>query len=151
MADEIDAAVDRVRTKAKKAPRPNGIPNSVWTIVHRANPGILNAVFNVTLKSGVFPTRWKVAWLLLLQKPGKPVVNPASFWPLYMLDTIGKIFKEVVAEWLWKHFRETINAARRLKKLAASAKKKRQVRQQLSALISKMHTTQCHGRTFWKH
>ncbi len=62
-AEEIDAAVDRVRAKAKKAPGPDGIPNSVWTIVHRANPGILDAVFNIALKSGVFPTRWKVAQL----------------------------------------------------------------------------------------
>ncbi len=55
-AEEIDAVVDRVRAKAKKAPSPDEIPNSVWTIVHRANPGILDAVFNLALKSGVFPT-----------------------------------------------------------------------------------------------
>ncbi len=40
----------------KKAPGPDGIPNSVWTIVHQTNPGILDAVFKVMLKSGVFPT-----------------------------------------------------------------------------------------------
>ncbi len=56
-AEEIDAAVDQVRAKAKKAPGPDGIPNSVWTIVHRANPRILDAVFNLALKSGVFPTQ----------------------------------------------------------------------------------------------
>ncbi len=55
-AEEIDVAVERVRAKAKKMPGPDGIPNSVWTIVHRANPGILDAVFNKALKSGVFPT-----------------------------------------------------------------------------------------------
>ncbi len=60
-AEEIDAAVDRVRAKAKKTPSPDGIPNSVWAIVHRANPGILDTVFNLALKSGVFPTQWKVA------------------------------------------------------------------------------------------
>ncbi len=37
----IDAAVDRVRAKAKKAPGPDRITNSVWTIVHRANQGYL--------------------------------------------------------------------------------------------------------------
>ncbi len=42
-ATEIDAAVDRVRTEARKAPGRDGIPNSVWTIVHRANPGILDS------------------------------------------------------------------------------------------------------------
>ncbi len=67
--EEIDAAVDRVRAKASKASGPDGIPNSVWTIVHRANPGTLDAVFNLVLKSGVFPTRWKVAQLVLLAQP----------------------------------------------------------------------------------
>ncbi len=59
-AEEIDVAVDRVRTKAKKAPGLDGIPNSVWTIVHRTNPGRLD-VFSVALENGVFPTRWNVA------------------------------------------------------------------------------------------
>ncbi len=52
-----------------------------------------------------------------------------------MLDTVGKIFEQVITEWLRKHFRGkhamstdqygfqagcfTIDAARRLKKLAA--------------------------------
>ncbi len=51
MAEEINAAVDRVRAKVKKAPGPDRIPNNVWTIVHQANPGILVAVFNLALKS----------------------------------------------------------------------------------------------------
>ncbi len=66
----------------------------------------------------------------------------ASFRPLCMLDTFGKIFEQVIAERLRKHFRgkyalsadqygfragcSTINAARRLKKLAASAIKEHQ-------------------------
>ncbi len=141
-AEEIDAAVDQVRAKAKKAPGPDEIPNSVWTIIHQANPGILNVVFNLALKSGVFPSRWKMAWLVLLQKPGKPVGDPASFWPLCMLDTVGKIFEQVIAKWLRKHFQgkralsadqyglragcSTIDVARRLKKLTAAAIKERQ-------------------------
>ncbi len=59
-----------------------------------------------------------------------------------MLDTVGKIFEQVIAERLRKHFRgkcalsadqygfqagcSTIDAARRLKKLAASSIKERQ-------------------------
>ncbi len=39
----------------RKAPWPDGIPNSVWTIVRRANPGIHDAIVNPALKSTVFP------------------------------------------------------------------------------------------------
>ncbi len=61
--------------------------------------------FFFALKSGVFSTRLKVDWLVLSQKPGKPTGQPSSFWPLCMLDTIGKIFEQVIAERLRKHFR----------------------------------------------
>ncbi len=77
--EEIDAAVDRVCAKAKKALGPEGIPNSVWTIVHWANSGILDTVFNAALKSGVLPTQWKVSQLVLLRKSGKPIGHPPHF------------------------------------------------------------------------
>ncbi len=118
-------------------PGPDFTLNSVWTIVHRANPGILDAVINIALKSGVFPTRWKVAGLVLLQKPGKPIGKPTSFQPLCMLDMIGKIFEQVIVEQLRKHFQgkrafstnqhwfrtgcSMIDEAGKLKKLTTSA------------------------------
>ncbi len=104
MAEEIDVAEDQVRAKAKKMPGPDGILNSEWIVVHRANPGILDTVFNIALKSEVFPTHWKVARLVLLQKPGKPVWKPITFWPLDMLDTIEKILEQIFTERLRKHF-----------------------------------------------
>ncbi len=138
--EEIDVAVDRVCTKAKKAQGLDGIPNSEWTIVQRANPGTLDTVFSTDLKSGVLPTRWKVAQLVLLQIPSKPAENPTLFQLFCMLDTIGKIFEQVLAERLRKHFWgkhalsadqyvfrascSTIDAAGKLKKLAASAIRK---------------------------
>ncbi len=68
-AAEINAAVDRVRTKkARKAPGPDGRPNSVWTIVRWANPEILDIVFNSALKSGVCLIPQKMNWLVLPQK-----------------------------------------------------------------------------------
>ncbi len=55
-AAEINTAVaDRVRTEPRKAPGADGISNTAWTILHRANPGILDVVFNSALKSKVFP------------------------------------------------------------------------------------------------
>ncbi len=119
------------------------IPNSVWTIVHRAHSGILDTAYNSGLESGVFPTRWKVAQLVLLQKPGRPVGDPTSFQPLCILDNIGKNFEHPVAEWLRKHFWKKctlstdqygfqaglsmIDAAWKVKKLAASGIKKHQL------------------------
>ncbi len=52
-AAEIDVAVDRVLTMVKKSSEPDGIPNSVCTITHWSNPGILNGIFNLAYKSRV--------------------------------------------------------------------------------------------------
>ncbi len=56
MAVNIDVAVVRVCTNARKTLGPDGIPNSVWTIVHQANLGIYDSVSNSDLKSKVFTT-----------------------------------------------------------------------------------------------
>ncbi len=98
MAGEIGVAVDRVCARAKKAPGPDGIPNSMWTIIHRANPGILDAVFNIALKNrvpilypmegvlaGAIAETWQTSW--------KPNLVSAT------------LFEQVAAEWLRKQFR----------------------------------------------
>ncbi len=79
MAVEINVAVDRVCIKTRLVPGTDGIPNSVRTIIHQANPGILNAVFNSALKRGVFPIRWMVAWLMLTQTPCRIIRDPTPF------------------------------------------------------------------------
>ncbi len=77
-AAEIDAAIDRVRTKARKGPGPKGIPNSMWTIVHQANPGMLDTVFNSVLKSRIFPNGWKVSRLGACHRPPKRISRTKS-------------------------------------------------------------------------
>ncbi len=104
MAAEIDVAVDRVCTKARKAPESDRISNNLLTMVLYADPGILDIVFNPALKSRVFPTRWKVTWVVLLPKCGWPVGHWIMFHSLSILDSVGKIFEQVIAEWLRKHF-----------------------------------------------
>ncbi len=86
-AAKIDAAVDW------SVSRPDRIPNSKRTLLHWANRGILDAVFNSALKIWVFPTQWKVAQLVIPQKPGRLVGDPNLFWSLCMLDTIRKFFR----------------------------------------------------------
>ncbi len=70
-----------------------------------AHPGIFDTVYNSALKSGLFPTRWRVAQLVLLQKSGQPVGDPTSIWPHYMLGTIKKTFEQPIAKRLTNHFR----------------------------------------------
>jgi len=90
--EEVTAAVGRFGSRCR-ASGPDGIPSRVWSIVHAVNPERLTGVYNLCLREGVFPGRWKRAWLALLAKPGKPEGMPSSYRPLCFLDDVGKIFK----------------------------------------------------------
>ena len=45
---------------------------------------------------GHFPDRWKIQKLVLLPKPGKPPGYPASYRPICLLDTVGKLLERLI-------------------------------------------------------
>jgi len=104
--EEVDAAVRRFGGR-RRAPGPDGIPSRVWGVVHATDPGRLADVFNLCLREGVFPGRWKRARLALLAKPGKPEGMPSSYRPLCLLDDVGKIFEFLLASRMNSHMSAT--------------------------------------------
>lgn len=92
--DELDGAVRQM--KDRKAPGPDGIPNEVLKLVFQLCPHVLLTVFNACLKVGVFPTRWKVARLVLISKGKGDPDNPSAYRPLCMLDTAGKLLERLI-------------------------------------------------------
>ncbi|KAL4132895.1 hypothetical protein QTP88_009971 [Uroleucon formosanum] len=104
--EEVSAAVSRFGSRCR-APGPDGIPSRVWSVVHAVSPGRLVGVFNLCLREGVFPGRWKRARLALLAKPGKPEGTPSSYRPLCLLDDVGKIFEFLLASRMNSHMSTT--------------------------------------------
>ncbi|KAL4147788.1 hypothetical protein QTP88_002137 [Uroleucon formosanum] len=104
--EEVSAAVSRFGSRCR-APGPDGIPSRVWSVVHAVSPGRLVDVFNLCLREGVFPGRWKRARLALLAKPGKPEGTPSSYRPLCLLDDVGKIFEFLLASRMNSHMSTT--------------------------------------------
>ena len=74
--------------KVSKAPGPNGIPNKAVSF--------LDLIFNAILLTHHFPTTWKQARVISILKPGKDPALPASYRPIRLLDTIGKIFEKIL-------------------------------------------------------
>lgn len=96
--------VAAARLPRGKAAGPDGIPNEVLAIVAKKNPGDMMSIYQRCLRDGVFPCRWKKARLVLFHKgPDKPLDNPSSFKPLYILDIAGKLLERILLQRIIDH------------------------------------------------
>jgi hypothetical protein len=80
-----------------KAPGPDRIPNKAVKLAIELNPGAFVDLYNLCLKECRFPDRWKVQKLVLLPKPNKQNGDPASFRPICLIDTAGKLLEKILA------------------------------------------------------
>lgn len=93
--EELSNAVTAL--KIKKAPGPDGVPVEVLKVVASEYPQQLLALYNSCLETGVFPARWKVARLALIEKgKGSDPDSPSSYRPICMLDTLGKLYEKLL-------------------------------------------------------
>lgn len=90
---EIASASERLATG--KAPGPDGIPSEVVRAMANYQPELIRSLFDYLLKVGQFPTRWKVAELALVPKPGKKP-GPSAFRPICLLNTTAKLMENVI-------------------------------------------------------
>jgi hypothetical protein len=82
--------------KVSKAPGPNGIPN--WALKHLPKQAVslLVHIFNTVLCTLLFPQTWKHARVISILKPGKDPALASSYWPISLLNTIGKLFENIL-------------------------------------------------------
>ena len=92
---EVTNAIQDMRNK--KAPGEDGIPNEVWKGVMKILPKYLTAIYNICLKEGVFPRRWKTAKIIPIVKPGKEGNDEVSkFRPISLLASGGKVLEKLL-------------------------------------------------------
>ena len=82
--------------KVSKALRPNGNPNSALKHLPQRAVSLLVLIFNAILLTHHFPTAWKHARVISIMKPGKDPALPSSYRPISLLDTIGKLFENIL-------------------------------------------------------
>lgn len=88
--------------KVKKAPGPDGIPNMALKAAIEAFPDMFRITIQKCLVDSYFPDIWKIQKLVLLPKPGKPPGDPASYRPICLLDTLGKLLEKIILNRLIK-------------------------------------------------
>lgn len=92
--DELVEVAERMRRG--KAPGPDYILPEVVKVVVKTVPQVVLKVMNDALEAGIFPAIWKTGRVVLLLKPGKPLLLPASYRPLCLLNTYGKILEGLI-------------------------------------------------------
>lgn len=75
---------------SNKAQEVDGVPPEAIKIFMKEEPSEFVAMADKLLGESRFPRKWKVARLVLLPKPRKPLEDPSSYRPLCLLNTLGK-------------------------------------------------------------
>lgn len=60
-------------------------------------------IFNAVLRTGHFPSQWKVAQIILIPKPGKPAEEATSYRPISLLPMLSKLFEKLFLKRLKPH------------------------------------------------
>jgi hypothetical protein len=58
----------------------------------------LTKLFNLILKQGYIPTKWKMANIILLLKPKKDKQHPSSYRPISLLSCLGKLLEKIIKQ-----------------------------------------------------
>lgn len=91
---ELDEALKRL--KPRKAPGPDGVGNKALKNLPTRAKAHLLAIINAIIRLQHFPSRWKCADVIVLQKPGKAARFPQNYRPISLLPTMGKIAERVI-------------------------------------------------------
>ena len=96
----LDAA-----SKRRSAPGPNG----VYYCILGESAGVLckrlSALYTACFRGATFPTPWKEANLVLLNKPSRDSTTPRAYRPICLLDVEGKLLERVIASRIDEHLR----------------------------------------------
>lgn len=84
--------------KTSKSPGPDKIPSQVLQLGGSPLAHCIVQITNACLKTGCFPSQWKVAKSVILKKVGKPdYSNPAAYQPIALLNTLSKTAEAMLA------------------------------------------------------
>ena len=88
-----------LRVKVNKASGPDGVP--AWLIRNHAHilAAPLTAIFNNSLRTGIVPAQWKMAYVVPLPKAHPPVLIEKDIRSISLTPVTAKVFESIVLKW----------------------------------------------------
>lgn len=84
------------KLKVKKLPGHDQITNKILKHLPKKSIILLTYIYNSMLILSYFPSIWKIAVIILIQKPNKPKNEPSSYRPISLLPLLGKFIEKVM-------------------------------------------------------
>jgi hypothetical protein len=83
------------KLKRRKAPRDDGISNTIICNFTSTTIRHLTVIFKAMLQLGYFPTQWKHANILAIPKTTKPPQDPDSYRPISLLPALSEVMERM--------------------------------------------------------
>lgn len=90
---EIKTLIKNINSK--KAPGYDLITGSVIKQLPDKALTALNQIYNSILRTGHYPSQWKVGQIILIPKAGKPPEEVTSYRPISLLPILSKLFEKL--------------------------------------------------------
>jgi len=94
-ADEIRDAVSRIGG-IRKAPGPDGINGRIIKLTTVLLMDLWSDCLTACLSEGLFPTKWKIARMVLLKKGEELSLDPKNYRPICLLNEMAKLFERIL-------------------------------------------------------
>jgi len=92
---EIKAEIKH-NLSSKKAPGYDLLTGKIIKELPEKGKKMLLFIFNGVLRTGHFPSQWKLAQIVLIPKPGKNPEDASSYRPISLLPMLSKLFEKAL-------------------------------------------------------
>lgn len=120
----------------KKAPGFDLITGRVLKETSKRCQIAITQICNAVLRIGFFPHQWKVAQIVMLPKPGKPVHEITSYRPISLLPVLSKVFEKL----LLKRLQPIVNRQKLIPDHQFGFRKKHSTIEQVNRIISTINS-----------
>lgn len=79
-----------------KSPGYDQIDETILSNLPKKGIMAIKYILDACIKIEYFPSQWKIATVIMINKPGKPPTDPTSYRPISLLPIIGKILERLI-------------------------------------------------------